>query len=312
MSRTIPLLLQSNLDQPVQTTTRCVRFRLRDGSVLGFTMLDRSVTYDHGDGFGPTEYSASQGIDPSVIESDLSYSVANAEGRILVNTTLQGLTPEMIDAGALDDGQWDCFVLDFMNPATGSAMLLDAGDIGEVRVEDEMVIIPEMLSYAMRLRQVIGTVWQRPCRAIFGSPANSQTGCGVDAEALWNDGEVQSVGAESDRTFTGDISAFFPGRLEFTSGQNVGRRYALEVADDMTIVLAETTPFPIEAGDTYRHRQDCTKLKTGLLGCDGYGNWPNFKGEWTIPVGDGVAGSVPGGNLPGGGGWAGEIPTDQF
>jgi len=311
VSRQIPILLQSNLDQPVQTITRCIRFRLRSGQVLGFAMLDRDVTYDHGDGFGPTTYSASQGVDPSMIASDINYSVANAEGRILVKTVAEGLTPEMIEAGALEDGEWDCFIVNYESPSVGSAMYLDGGDIGEVLVEDGLVIIPEMLSLAMRMRQTIGAVWQRPCRAIFGSPASSQTGCGINAEVLWNDGEVVSVGAESDRTFTGDIAAFHPGRLEFTSGPNAGRRYALEMADDMTIMLAETTPFAISAGDTYRHRQDCTKLKTGALGCDSYGNWPNFKGEWTIPVGDGVAGSVPGGNLPGGGGWSGEVPTQE-
>ena len=309
--RQIPVALQSNLDEPVQYTTRCVRFRLKSGQVLGFAMLDRDVEYDHGDGYGPTIYSASQGIDPSMIAADVNYSVANAEGRILAKTNLTGITIEMVESGALDDGEWDCFVLDWRTAITGSALLLDAGDLGEVRTEDEMVIIPELLSYAMRLRQMIGHVWQRPGRCIFGSPAPSQTGCGVDAEVLWVAGEVQAEGAESDRTFTGDITASFPGRLEFTSGSNVGRRYAVESVDGMTITLAETTPYPIEPGDDYRHRPDCTKLKDGALGCDSYSNWPNFKGEWTIPVGDGVAGSVPGGNLPGGGGWTGEVPATE-
>lgn len=309
--REIPSALQSNLDNPVQYTTRCVRFRLKDGTVLGFAMWDTDVTYDHGDGYGPTIYSSSQGIDPSTIAADVNYSVANAEGRILTKTTLTGLTIEMVEAGALDDGEWDCFVLDWRDPATGSALLLDAGDLGEVRTEDGLVIIPELLSYAMRLRQLIGHVWQRPGRCIFGSPADSQTGCGVNAEVLWEAGEVQSVGAESDRTFTGDITAYYPGRLEFTSGLNVGRRYAVESISGMGITLAETTPYPIESGDTYQHRPDCTKLKDGALGCDSYSNWPNFKGEWTIPVGDAVSGSVPGGKLPGGGGWTGEVPATE-
>ena len=309
--RQIPIALQSNLDQPVQFTTRCIRFRLKSGQVLGFTMWDRDVTYDHGDGFGPTIYSAGQGIDQSTISADVNYSVANAEGRILTKTTLTGLTIEMVEAGALDDGEWDCFVLDWRTAVAGSALLLDAGDLGEVRTEGDMVIIPELLSYAMRLRQLIGTVWQRPGRCIFGSPVASQTGCGIDADAMWVPGVVQSVGAETDRAFTGDIPAFYPGRLEFLTGSNVGRRYAIEKIDGMAITLAETTPFAIEDGDTYQHRPDCTKLKGGDLGCESYANWPNFKGEWTIPVGDAVAGSVPGGNLPGGGGWAGEAPRTE-
>lgn len=308
MSRIIPVSLQPKLDRHVGVFTRCVRFRLKSGQVLGFAMWDRDITYDHGDGLGPTVYSASQGIDPSSIASDVNYSVANAEGKILVSTTLQGLTIEMVESGALDDGEWDCFVLDQRNPTPGSAVLLDAGDTGEVRTEGGLVIIPELLSYAMRLRQLIGTVWQRPGRCIFGSPANSQTGCGVNAEVLWQDGTVASVGAESDRTFTGSFAGFFPGRLEFTSGPNAGRRYAIESVSGSTITLAETAPFAIEDGHRYRHRPDCTKLKDGPLGCDSYGNWPNFKGETTIPVGDAVSGSVPGGKLPGGGGWVGERP----
>lgn len=312
MSRDIPISLQANLDEPVQHITRCIRFRLRDGTVLGFAMWDNDIEYDHGDGYGATVYSASQGIDPSVFSADVSYSVANAEGRILAATTLPGLTVAMVESGALDDAEWDCFVLDWRAPITGGALLLDSGDLGEVRTERGMIIIPELLSYAMRYRQNIGSVWQRPGRCIFGSPANSQTGCGVDAEVLWQNGTVTSVGAESDRYFTGSITGHFPGRLEFTSGPNAGKRYAIESVSGTTIILAETTPFPISPGDAYRHRPDCTKLKTGPLGCDSYGNWPNFKGEWTIPVGDGVAGSVPGGNLPGGGGWTGEIPPEEL
>jgi uncharacterized phage protein (TIGR02218 family) len=312
MSRVIPIALQSNLDETVQHNTRCIRFRLKDGTVLGFAQWDQDITYDHGDGYGPTDYSASQAIDPSTIASDVNYSVANAEGRILTRTDLTGLTLEMVEAGALDDAEWDMFLLDWRNPVTGSAALIDGGDLGEASTEHGLVIIPELLSYGMRLRQSVGSVWQRPGRCIFGTPADSQTGCGVDAEALWEEGEVISVGGESDRTFTGDAGAYFPGRLEWLTGDNAGsRRYAIESVDGSAITLAETTPFEIVASDTYRIRPDCTKLKTGALGCDSYDNWPNFKGEWTIPVGDGAAGSVPGGYIPGGGGWSGETPPTE-
>lgn len=309
MTRAIPISLQSNLDQPVQHNTICVRIRMKSGQVIGFTAWDRPITYDHMDGYGPTTYSASQGIDASTLSSNIDYGVANAEGRILTRTDFTGLTLEMVEAGALDDAEWDMFMLDWRDPADGSAALIDAGDIGEVRTENGLVIIPELLSYFMRLMQSIGSVFQRQCRAIFGTPSDSQTGCGVDAEALWVDGEVVSVGAESDREFTGDVAASYPGRVEWLTGKNAGsRRYATESTDTNAVTLAGTTPFAIQVGDTYRIRPDCTKLKGGALGCDHYNNWPNFKGEWTIPVGDGVAGSVPGGNLPGGGGYVGETP----
>ncbi len=304
--RQIPIALQSNLDRPVQNVSRGLRIELKDGTVTGVAMWDESLTYDHGDGYGPVEYSAVSGFDPSDIMSDIGYSVANAEGRILVHTKNPVLTPESVQAGKLDDATWTCFLFNLDSMEPGSAAILDAGDIGEVKVDRGMVIIPEMLSFMMRLRQAIGHVFQRPCRAIFGSPANSQTGCGVNAEALWNDGEVATVGAESDRTFTGDITGYFPGRLEWLTGPNVGKRYAIESVHGNTITLAETTPYAISAGDTYRHRPDCTKLRDGPLGCKHYNNYLNYKGEDNIPVGDGAAGATPGAQMPGGGGWVGD------
>jgi uncharacterized phage protein (TIGR02218 family) len=311
VSRSIPISLQDNLDADVQYVTRCVRFRLKDGTVMGFAMWDRDITYDHGDGYGPTTYSASQGIDPSTIASDVNYSVANGEGRILTRTTLTGLTIEMVETGALDDAEWDCFLLDWRNPTTGSAALLDSGDVGEVRTEDGLVIIPELLSYSMRLRQPVGHFWQRACRAIFGTPANTQTGCGVDAEALWESGDVASVGAESSRTFTGSTPGAFPGRLVFTSGPNEGKVYAIESVSGSTITLAQTTPYPISAGDDYDVRPDCTKWPEGNQGCKFWKNYLNYKGEFHIPVGDGAAGATPGAQVPGGGGWVGESPAQE-
>lgn len=311
MSREIPIALLDNLNQPVQYVAVIVRLRLRNGQVLGFAQWDQPITYDHGDGYGPITYSAGQGIDKSAQVADINYSVSNAEGRILTSTTLVGLTSQLVEAGALDDAEWDSFMVDWRNPADGSAVMLDAGDVGEVKVEDGLVIIPELLSYAMRLRQLIGTVWQRPCRAIFGTDANSQTGCGINADELWQSGDVSSVGQESDRTFTGSVAGSYPGRIEFLTGLNAGRRYAIESIDGNSISLAETTPYIIDPSDTYRVRPDCTKLKDGELGCVSYGNWLNFKGEWTIPVGDAVSGAVPGGNIPGGGGWTSEVEVDQ-
>lgn len=311
MSRHIPIALQANLDSATPSVTRCIRIQKKDGTSLGFTMWDSPIIYDHGDGYGEIEYSAKSGVDPSDIMSDIGYSVANAEGRILAATTNDGLTPESVEAGELDDAEWTCFLLDPLKPDRASAAILDAGDVGEVRVERGLVIIPELLSYMMRLRQPVGHVFQRPCRAIFGTPADSQTGCGVNASSLWAGGTVVSVGAESDRTFTGDFDGWFPGRLEFTTGLNVGKLYAIESVSGDTLSLADTTPYLIEPGDTYRHRPDCTKLPEGEQGCKFWSNYLNYKGEDNIPVGDGMAGMTPGAQLPGGGGWIGEVPVSE-
>lgn len=311
MSRTIPVSLQANLDATVQTVTRCLRIELEDGRVFGLTMLDSPVIYDHGDEYGEIEYSATNGFDPKTFSADASYQVANSEAPALVAAEGEGITVAMIERGELDNSTWTCFLVNYANPITASALILDAGDIGEIPLMDNLVYVPQLNSYSMRLSQSVGTVWQRPCRAIFGTPRESPTGCGVDAEALWEDGEVITVGTEADRVFTGDIPGFFPGRLEWLTGQNAGLYLATESSSGETIVLAETTRYPIAEGDTYRHRPDCTKRKEGPLGCLYYDNYLNYNGEDNTPVGDAASGSMPGAGLPGGGGYVGEVPDSE-
>jgi len=260
-------------------------------------MLDRAVAYDHGDGLGLLSYSAVNGFDAKGISADNTYQVGNTEVEALVSAEGMGITVEMIQTGALDGATYTIFILDYENPTTGSAAILDAGDVGDVVIVAGMLWVPTLTSYSMRLSQPYGDVWQRPCRAVFGKPRDNPDGCGVDAEALWENGEVATVGAESDRTFTGDIAGYFPGRLEFLIGNNVGKLYAIESVSGNTITLADTTPFIIEAGDTFRHRPDCTKLKGGDFGCDYYDNYLNYNGENMTPVGDAASGTWPGAEL---------------
>jgi uncharacterized phage protein (TIGR02218 family) len=310
--RTVPSFLQDHLDGVDTTTTRLLKVTLRSGLSYGLTMLDRNVTYDDGDGV--VQYIATNGFDPSTLSADIGYTVDNAEGYALISDAVPGITLEMVNAGELDDATWICYLVNYEDLTMGH-VILDAGDLGEVRTRYGMVWIPELLSYGMRLRQSIGSVWSRKCRAIFGSPANTQTGCGIDVTPLWVSGEVTAIGAESDRTFTGDaITATggevpFPGRVQWLTGANAGREYATEEVVDETVSLNETTAYPIEIGDTYRIRPDC--LKRFIEDCiETWDNGVNFKGEPYIPVGDASAVQSPGAQVPGGGGAVGD-PTLQ-
>jgi uncharacterized phage protein (TIGR02218 family) len=197
------------------------------------------------------------------------------------------------------------YLVNFKNLAHGH-VLLDAGDVGEVRTDFGMVWIPELVGYAMRLRQPVGSSWSRTCRAIFGTPADSQTGCGVDAEALWFNGAVDAVGAETNRVFTGSAVGVTtqPRRLQWLTGNNAGNYFSVEEVAGLVVTLDETTGFPIQIGDTYRMRPDCAKRYTE--DCIGeYANGPNFKGEPLIPVGDSTAIQAPGAQLPRAGGYVG-------
>lgn len=308
MSRTVPPALQAHLDQAATTTTRLLKVTLTNGFTYGLAMLDRTVPYDDGD--GELDYIATNGFDSSTIAADLGYTVANAEGFALISDEIPGVTEAMIDAGELDDARWVCYLVNFEDLTMGH-VILDAGDLGEVRTRYGMVWMPELLSYIMRLRQPIGTTWSRTCRAIFGTAADSPTGCGVDLTPLWLLGEVLSVGLEPDLIFTGDHtidspSNIPPGRVQFLTGNNAGREAAVEATSGATVTLAEPTTYPVEVGDTYRIRPDCAKqYEPNCIGQ--WDNGPNFKGEPLIPVGDSLAIQAPGGQLSRGGGFVGAV-----
>lgn len=305
--RTVPAALQTHLDGAATTTTRLLKITTKAGDSFGLSMLPEDVAYDDGDGL--LTYSASNGFDPSALANDLGFTVSNTEGRALLSADM-GITLEMVRAGELDDATWRLYLVNFRDLTAGRHVLLDAGDVGEVRTQFGMVWIPELLGLGMRLRQPIGGVWSRTCRAIFGSPADGPTGCGVDAEALWVLGSVASVGAETNRVFSGDVVVGGsgitprPGVVEWLSGDNVGKRFGVEEVDTLEVTLAEPTPYPIQAGDEYRIRPDCAKRF--LEDCrDKYANALNFKGEPHIPTGDSSGLQAPGAQLPRAGGYVG-------
>jgi len=307
--RSVPPALQSHLDGHSTTTCMLLKVTLRNGDIFGLTSLDRDVVFDDGE-TGVVTYVATNGFDPSMIATDIGFTVENAEASALISDDIPGITEQMVEAGQLDDARWAAYLVNYLDLGQ-EHLVLDAGDLGEVRTQHGLVWISELLSYAMRLRQPVGHVWSRLCRAKFGSPAASHDGCGVDVSGLWDTGEVTEIGLESDRNMTGDLTTSsnwpvtpVPGVLEWLTGDNVGREYSIEAFASGEVTLNEPVPYPIQIGDEYQIRPDCRKRYTEDC-IDTWANGENFKGEPHIPVGDATALQVPGGQLPGAGGFYG-------
>ena len=303
MTREVPSALQAHLDDEANTTCRLLKITLRDGvTSFGFTSLDQDVVYDDGD--GERTYTATNGFDPSALSATADYQVANAEAYALISDDVSpGITVDDIERGALNDATWKLYLINYHDSPSQGHILLDAGDVGQVRTRYGMVWLPELLSRIVRLRQPLGHVDSRTCRAVFGSPANSQTGCGFDITSLWVNGTVTAVGAETDAMFTGDVTTTspvdpFPGRIEWMTGDNAGVESWVDSFAAGVVRLGEGTPFPITIGDTYRIRPDCRKRY--VEDCiDVWDNGINFKGEPLIPVGDASAIQTPGAQYPG-------------
>lgn len=298
--RHVPAALLAHLQQSVTTTCRLLRITLHDETVIGLTTLDRDVQYQ-----GIT-YSSANGVDASVIATDAGLSIDNGESfSLFAADSGVGITEQMIDAGELDDATWRMMLVNWADLSMGH-MLLDAGDIGTIKTENGDAYTAELVSYAMRLKQPIGTLDSRTCRATFGNPQNGQLGCGINAEALWQTGTITGVSASEPRRVFADSGlllspAPIPGRVQWLTGANAGRNrlYQVEGYSDVsgTIALIEPTPYDVAPGDTFRIRPDCDKT---LSGCTAYGNVLNMKGEPYIPVGDGLETSTPNAQIPGG------------
>lgn len=296
--RKIPAALRAHLQQPVTTTCRLLKFTLSDGRTFGITTLDVGLTYEG------TVYSAVNGFNTSVIASDTGLSVDNAEALALLSATPQGITAGMVVAGELDNAQWRMLLVNYRDLSMGH-VVIDGGDVGQVALQDGMAYMPELLSYAMRLRQSIGHYDSRTCRAIFGSEPNTQTGCGVDANALWETHTVTGVGDERRLVFSasgliGHAENLVPGRIRWVTGDNASVRLSQTEAfgdGTGTVSMFESLAFDIQLGDRFQIRPDCTKLPAQ---CTAYGNFLNYKGEPLIPVGDGVEVLTPNSQMPGG------------
>lgn len=297
--RKIPPALLAHLRSGLTTTCRLLRITLQDGRVFGMCSLDQPVTYEG------TRYSALYGFDYSIIATDTGLSVDNGEARTLLAEAQGGITYEMAVAGELDNATWEMLLINYMDHSQGH-VVLDAGDIGEVKTVDGMIMTPELLSFTMRLRQAIGDVWSHRCRAVFGSDPNDQRGCGVDASGMWVSAVVTQVDPDDAfRIFAasdliGTPLRLFPGRVRWTGGRNASSRLAqVEAFSNVsgTVALFEATGFQIEIGDTLEIRDDCNKSPSDCLA---YANFINYKGEPYIPVGDGLETMTPSAQVFGG------------
>lgn len=287
--RYIPPALRAHLQQDVTTTCKLLRLELQDGRVFGMTTLDADVFYQG------VLYRSQTGADPSVIATDTGLSVDNAESMTLAaNSSLTGITVTGANAGDLDDATWQMLLVNYRDLSMGH-MILDAGDVGNVTVTEDMSVTIELISFVMRLRQRIGTLDSRTCRAVFGNPAKGQLGCGVNANAYWVTATVTGVDQDEPQRLFSSVGLSLPvhpvpGRVQWLTGDNSSRvrLYQLEafLSSSGTIALLEDTYYPIRVGDQFRIRQDCDKLWTTCK--NRYGNLINFKGEPYIPSGDGV------------------------
>lgn len=329
MPRFVPPAIQEKLDDGV--TTLCLLIRIDPVtpgySSYGAAMLDRDVPYDDGEGL--IQYSAVIGFQPTSIAYSSNLSVDNAEATGLMPEFDFPISEADINAGVYDFSEYVMYLVDYLDTDAGHVVLA-SGTIGRIRtIQDGLSFVEELRGLTDQLKQSITEKDSLSCRAIFGSqPIGSgaeveqRFPCGFDATTLLEAGTVESVGLESNRTFTDSGLSFAagdlePGMMKWLTGANAGRSYEIETNDDGGVIsLAHPTAFPIQAGDTFQCRPDCNKVaRDTSKGCAAsirWGTeWPlHFRGEPDIPIGDAGANETPGATTSPGDGGSTTIPFE--
>lgn len=314
--RNVPISIQSSLDSGVTTMTLLLRIDpVTEGfDSFGVTALDKDLFYN--DGMSELTYLAPIGMVPANLTASGDMEVGN--------TSIQHLFPEFntpiseadISAGVYDFAEYSYYLVDYNNLTPNTHVVLAHGQLGQMKMEDGLSWFSELTDLTKQLMQSIVEKDSITCRATFGSqPIGSSDSsgsaveerfpCGKDAEALYvGPYTVTSPGAEFNNQFTASGMAepagtYVPGMLRWLTGDNAGRVVEVDSQSSGGVIeLTFETMFPIQAGDTFEIRPDCTKWKEGTNGCKfhfGDTEWKlHYRGEPYIPVQDSDQLNTPG------------------
>jgi len=312
--RAVSSALQAHLDSGSTTVTLLLRIDpVTEGyAPFGAALLDREVVYDDGD--GPIAYSPLIGMVPANIVSSASMEVGNTELQHLLPEADLPISEADIAAGVYDFAWYSLYLVNYEDLSMGHIVMpAGHGQLGQMRMESGLSFWSELTELTKLLKQSIVEKDSLTCRAIFGSqpkgsgaPVEQRFPCGKDTTGMWVEKTVTAVGAESNRTFTASAlgaaaGTYVPGMVRWLTGANTGRSIEVEEQEaDGTIDLTFETMFPIEVGDTFEIRPDCTKQVNGPNGCKFHfaTEWVlHFRGEPLIPVADADQINAPGASM---------------
>lgn len=305
--RQIPLELLEHKKQDATTTCKIIRIQAQNGEVIGLTTLDQDIVYD--DGAGPITYYAPVGFQPSTIYEALGFEVSNTEMQALVVPEYNlDLDEFSVNAGLYDYSSFVMYEINYEDLTMGHWVVM-SGTMGQMRSIDGIQIFGEMRSMVDSYRRNIVELDSLTCRAKFGSTyADERFPCLYNADALWQNGAVTSVGVENQRVFESNISqpngTFYPGLLQFLTGSNAGKYIEVESYLNLAgkFTLSFPVNYPIATGDTFRVRRDCNKrARDTAKGCKSWfgADWAlHFRGEPDIPIADQGAVQMPGAQTP--------------
>lgn len=263
-----------------QRWAQCWKITRRDGTVLGFTALDETVS------FGGVDYLPCASLSSTAIQSSATLGeVGNQELIGIIRD--DRVTAQDLAGGVYQGAEVEIWLYPWGSVDNELNLRVSKGYITTTQ-QGDVSYKAEVLSDGQRLQQRSLTVPFTPtCRWAFGSPE-----CGIDLGPLTESGSVTAIVARSSRlnatkrifVDSARVEAdgyFNNGELVWLTGANAGQVAKVKANVGMQIQLWDVMLDDIEAGDTYEIVPGCDKLKATCQ--DTWSNYINFGGFPDVP-----------------------------